>query len=266
MSDRLILALLLATALQVGCHPSPPIDQALHAKKTAAFNPQVSTQHQFRISYNEYPGQTRAQKDAFFLRIVLDHVDAPYATPRTLLVEADPNSISAGAAFLFDLSDEVYDATTAYERVYFTMRIDQQERDRRWSGPYGPKHPRIVELLKKEAGLLNCFKKARLSADIHAFLLDMYMAHGPLHQFDDEPFEIDWRSVALNIASLTRDGEPIRYSEGTIEIGESWSYYWVPIVVIHNKYISINGSGYGGLTITLDHKTGRVGTLWIDPN
>lgn len=72
--------------------------------------------------------------------------------------------------------------------------------------------------------------------------------------------------MALNITSYIRNGEPSRYSEGTIEIGESRSYHWVPIVVIHNMWMSINGSGDGGLTVTLGHKTGRVGTPWIDLN
>ncbi|MEM9346224.1 MAG: hypothetical protein AAGB26_06375 [Planctomycetota bacterium] len=40
----------------------------------------------------------------------------------------------------------------------------------------------------------------------------------------------------------------------------------MPIVVIHNMWMSINGSGDGGLTVTLGHKTGRVGTPWIDLN
>lgn len=253
-----ILPLFLLITWGVGCQAPTAIEQV------------YSDNRSFQINYNEYPDQKQEDRDACFVRVVLDDNQANYASPRTLLIEVDPNNIMADIILLFDLPEQEYlnihEAIASYERVYFTMRVDSRGRQQGWAGPLLPENPRIQALLAKPKGLPNCFKKEHIAVDIHAFLKDMIAVHGERHWIDDLPFEVDWVEVAKHIHHLYRGEEARRDIRGTISIQDDWSWYWIPIVVVSEQGMFLNGSGYGGLTITLNHKTGRIGTLWIDPN
>lgn len=251
----IMLFLINVAVVLSGCVCKPSSIEAIYAEN-----------HTFRISYNEYPGQTPQQRDDFFVRIVLDDAQANYASARTLVVEAETTSVQMGYLFLWDYPDEIYDEIQKHKRIYFTKRVDDSGRQSNWSGPFSQDDPRIRDLLQREQGLMNSFQPDHLAQDVHALIRDMIAVHGELHHFDDMPFEIDWYPVAQLVNSLARGEEPDRSIRGAITLRKESSWYWIPIVVVYTNQMYRHGSGYGGLTITIDHKTGRVGTLWIDPN